>query len=310
MTPRSAQPPAGRTDAGERPARSVTVDGVPLTRGSRVRLRPRARGDVLDSALTGRLAEVDAVEEDKEGRTHLAVTLEADEGRHFTTGLGHRFFFAPEEVEPAGPPDERPTRLLVAGIGNVFLADDAFGPEVITALGTNPEGLPPGVQAADFGIRGLDLAYRLLDGYDAVVLVDAAPRGGRPGTLYLIEPDAGPDEDPAAGAAPEAHGMDPVRVLALAGRLAGDSCTPLPRVVVLGCEPLVRVRGDEPDVTVGLSEPVRAAVGEAVALLDRVTGVLLRDPRAALDGLPAPAARAEPVPQGTRRAPQGPTPTG
>ncbi|WP_225834466.1 hydrogenase maturation protease [Streptomyces sp. NK08204] len=165
-----------------------------------------------------------------------------------------------------------PTRLLVAGIGNIFLADDAFGPEVIAALRERP--LPAGADVRDFGIRGLDLAYQLLDGYDAVVLVDAAARGHRPGTLSLIAPEL-PD---AADCAPEAHGMDPVKVLALAARLAER---PLPRVVLLACEP-ERLPRDDTDVIDGLSAPVRAAVAAAVPLLHTVVRRLLSDPSAPL----------------------------
>ncbi|MEV8565138.1 hydrogenase maturation protease [Streptomyces sp. NPDC051322] len=167
-------------------------------------------------------------------------------------------------------------RILIAGIGNIFLADDAFGPEVITAMSGRP--VPDGVHVADFGIRGMDLAYRLLDGYDVAVLVDAAPRGEEPGTLYVIEPDL-EDGDPRQ--VPEAHGMDPVKVLALARTLGDVDQARLPRVLVLGCEPLVRMRGDEPEVAAGLSAPVRTAVGEAVRLLDSLTADLLRDPQAA-----------------------------
>ncbi|MCP8706962.1 hydrogenase maturation protease [Streptomyces sp. AC04842] len=164
------------------------------------------------------------------------------------------------------------TRLLVAGVGNMFLADDAFGPAVIRALDRRP--LPPAVRVRDFGIRGMDLAYELLDGYDTAVLVDAAARGQRPGTLSLIEPDA---PGPATGLAPpEAHGMDPARVLALAAHL-GDE--PLPRVLVLACEPEVRPRGDE-DILPGLSAPVRDAVERAVAALHTMVPVLLADPAA------------------------------
>ncbi|MFR9796529.1 hydrogenase maturation protease [Streptomyces sp. MS06] len=163
-------------------------------------------------------------------------------------------------------------RLLVAGIGNIFLADDAFGPEVIDALRARP--LPPEVEVGDFGIRGFDLAYRLLDGYDAVVLVDAAPRGHRPGTLSVVVPDPPEDTD----AAPEAHGMDPVKVLALAARLADG---PLPRVVLLACEP-GRLPESDADIEAGLSDPVREAVGAAVPLLHTVVGRLLADPGAEL----------------------------
>ncbi|MEU1403180.1 hydrogenase maturation protease [Streptomyces sp. NPDC005728] len=163
-------------------------------------------------------------------------------------------------------------RLLVAGVGNIFLGDDAFGPEVIRALDLRP--LPPEVRVRDFGIRGMDLAYALLDGCATAVLVDAAPRGHRPGTLTLIEP-----EPPGGTAVPEAHGMDPEKVLALAAHL-GDE--PLPRVLVLACEPGVLPSGDE-DILTGLSTPVREAVDRAVDALHTLIPALLADP-----GAPAP----------------------
>ncbi|MFF4896301.1 hydrogenase maturation protease [Streptomyces sp. NPDC001068] len=163
------------------------------------------------------------------------------------------------------------TRLLVAGVGNIFLGDDSFGPEVIRALARHP--LPAEVTVRDFGIRGMDLAYALLDGWTVAVLVDAAAAGRPPGTLSLIE--AGPPED-APAAPPEAHGMDPAKVLALAAHL-GDE--PLPRVLVLACEPAELPRGDE-DIAPGLSEPVRAAVGRAVEALHTLVPALLADPRA------------------------------
>ncbi|MFI7412997.1 hydrogenase maturation protease [Streptomyces sp. NPDC049627] len=163
-------------------------------------------------------------------------------------------------------------RLLVAGVGNIFLADDAFGPEVIRALDRHP--WPPEVRVRDFGIRGMDLAYELLDGYDTAVLVDAAARGHRPGTLSLVEPEL---PDGTRGAAPpEAHGMDPAKVLALATHL-GDE--PLPRVLVLACEPELRPRGDE-DIAPGMSATVREAVERAVAALHTMVPVLLADPAA------------------------------
>ncbi|CCK25299.1 hydrogenase expression/formation protein [Streptomyces davaonensis JCM 4913] len=162
------------------------------------------------------------------------------------------------------------TRLLVAGVGNIFLADDAFGPEVLRSLERRP--LPPEVRARDFGIRGLDLAYELLDGYDVTVLVDAAERGHPPGTLSLIEPEL--PGGPRATAPPEAHGMDPAKVLALAAHL-GDG--PLPRVLVLACEPQVRPRGDE-DILPGISAPVADAVERAVDALHALVPELLADP--------------------------------
>ncbi|MGW0416901.1 hydrogenase maturation protease [Streptomyces collinus] len=173
-------------------------------------------------------------------------------------------------------------RVLVAGVGNIFLGDDAFGPEVIRALDRRP--LPPEATVRDFGIRGMDLAYTLLDGCATAVLVDAAPRGHRPGTLTLVEADP-----PDGTAVPEAHGMDPAKVLALAAQL-GDE--PLPRVLVLACEPGVLPRGDE-DIAPGLSAPVREAVDRAVDALHTLVPVLLADPAA-----PAPAL-GRPVESGT-----------
>ena len=143
--------------------------------------------------------------------------------------------------------------VLVAGMGNVFLGDDGFGVEVARRLARRP--MPPGVTVRDFGIRGFDLAYAL-DGYDAVVLVDAVPTQDGPGTLHLIEAssmDAGP-----VGA--ETHGMDPARVLAFARALG-----PVPeRIYVLGCEPEVIPDASGDEVVVGLSPPVVAALDAAV----------------------------------------------
>ncbi|GAA3795560.1 hydrogenase maturation protease [Streptomyces phyllanthi] len=249
------------------------MNGVSYRPGTRVRLRPSRRADIMDLALAGRIAEVAAVEEDFEGQVHVAVVLEGDPGRDLgaASQIGHRFFFAPDELEPlAGPAGEPPShRLLVAGVGNIFMADDGFGPEAAAALARRP--LPDGVHVADFGIRGLDLAYRMLDGYDTVLLLDATPHGQRPGTLSVIEPDLA--ALPAEGA-PEAHAMDPVKVLALARRL-GDG--ELPRVLVVGCEPEVRMTGDEPDVVVGLSEPVREAVERCVPFVESLIAEILAD---------------------------------
>jgi hydrogenase maturation protease len=212
-----------------------------------VRLRPRAGGDVFDIALAGRIAVVEEVVESLEGAVQLAVSVEDDPGRDLGR-FGHRFFFAPEEVEPL-------TRVLVAGIGNVFLADDGFGVEVAARLADVE--LPAGVHVEDFGIRGLDLAYALA-GYDLAILVDAVPRGGPPGTLYVIEPEALEGE-----VGIDAHGMDPVKVLGLA-RALGE---PLPRILVLGCEPAVRMTGEEDEVVAELSAPVRGAIDEAVRMV-------------------------------------------
>ena len=168
---------------------AVLVDGVEVRRDSRVRLRPRAGGDVFDLALAGRTAVVEGVEADLEGNLLLAVVVEDDPGRDLGVHRqpGHRFFFAPEEVEPlpARVAATAAPRVLVAGIGNVFLGDDGFGVALAGRLARRT--LPPGVEVVDFGIRGMDLAYALPE-YDAAVLLDATPRGQAPGTLYVIEP--------------------------------------------------------------------------------------------------------------------------
>jgi hydrogenase maturation protease len=147
---------------------------------------------------------------------------------------------------------KRPS-VLVAGIGNIFLGDDAFGVEVIKELAAAE--LPSWVQIADYGIRGMHLAYDLLGGYDTTILVDATPRGGEPGTVYVIEADAsaGPPVNPAL----DAHGMQPDAVFRLLGMLGGDAG----RVLVVGCEPA------RTDSGMGLSPEVEASVPEAVRLV-------------------------------------------
>lgn len=146
-------------------------------------------------------------------------------------------------------------RVLVAGVGNIFLGDDGFGVEVARRL-ANVE-LPSDVKVTDFGIRGVHLAYELLDGYELVILVDASPRGGEPGTLYVIEPDPAPDPDPDEVRPLDAHGMDPESVLALLGVLGGR----VDRVLVVGCEPALADEG------MTLSPPVESAVDQAVTLV-------------------------------------------
>jgi hydrogenase maturation protease len=148
-------------------------------------------------------------------------------------------------------------RILVAGIGNIFLGDDGFGVEVARRLARCP--LPEGVQVVDFGIRGLDLAYALLEDHEAVILVDIAPRGQGPGTLSLIEPRVEQQGEVTL----DTHAMDPVKVLALARALGA---TPT-RTLLVACEPAAVPGGDDDDVVVGLSAPVGAAVDEAVAMI-------------------------------------------
>jgi len=147
-------------------------------------------------------------------------------------------------------------RILVAGIGNVFLGDDGFGVEVVARL--DGRALPEGVEVADFGIRGFDLAYALMDGPDAAILVDALPRGEAPGTLFVLEPDLDDLDGPAAL---DSHAMNPAAVLAMVRQQGGA----VPPTWIVGCEPAVL----DPDGAghMGLSEPVAAAVDEAAAMV-------------------------------------------
>jgi hydrogenase maturation protease len=149
-------------------------------------------------------------------------------------------------------------RILVAGVGNVFLGDDGFGVEVVRRLAGRE--LPEGVEVADFGIRGMDLVYALQDDYEVIVFVDATPRGEKPGTVYLLEPEIEEDGEVVL----DTHGMDPVKVIKLA-RALGAKHT---RTFVVGCEPQVVLSGEDyDDMLMELSEPVHAAVDEAVKLV-------------------------------------------
>jgi hydrogenase maturation protease len=149
----------------------------------------------------------------------------------------------------------------VAGIGNVFFGDDGFGVEVVRRLSARPRR--EGVQVTEFGIRGLDLAYALADGYDAAILVDAAPRGGVPGTLYVLEPDV--PEVPTR-ALTDTHSLEPTKILGMVRTIGGR----LPVLRLVGCEPAA---ADE-DMTMGLSAPVAAAVDEAVDLVEALVDAL------------------------------------
>ena len=247
---------------------AVVVGGVELRARSRVRLRPRPGGDVMDLALAGRTALVEGIDQDLDGAVRLSVVVEDDPGRDLGVRRqpGHRFFFSPDEVEPlAGPPAPAAARrILVAGIGNVFLGDDGFGVALADRLARMK--LAPGVEVVDYGIRGMDLAYAMQEDLDAVVLLDAAPRGGPPGTLYVIEPDLD-----VRDVAVDTHGMDPAKVLAFVRALGGSP----PRTLIVGCEPLTRMTGDEEDVVAELSEPVRGALDRAVIVVEEVLEELL-----------------------------------
>ncbi len=175
------------------------------------------------------------------------------------------------------PVEYTPGRILIACIGNIFFGDDGFGVEVAQRLlSRKTRQYPENVQVIDFGIRGIELAYTLLDNYDTLVLVDAVPRGGPAGTLYLIEPDL-VNIDSGQGvetgrAAPDGHSMDPVKVLAFARTLGARPI----RTLLVGCEPAATGAGEGyEEMQMGLSEPVQAAIDEAVKMIDSLVEELL-----------------------------------
>jgi len=146
-------------------------------------------------------------------------------------------------------------RILVAGVGNVFLRDDAFGVEVVKLLAERPQ--PPGVQIKDYGIRGVHLVYELLDGYDLFVLIDAAPLGQTPGTVTVLEVELpSPDAQPVI----DAHSLTPDAIFGLLSSLGGHPG----RNLVVACEPA------EVDAGMGLTEPVRAALPHAVRAVEEI----------------------------------------
>ena len=256
----------------------LEISGVEVKIGSRVRLRPRKGGDVMDIALAGQIATIECIEQDYEGKQHFCVVLDDDPGKDM--GLlrqpGHRFFFDAEEVEPLAPDEvpkisaaQKPT-ILVAGVGNIFMGDDAFGVEVVRRLASRK--LPERVRVADFGIRGFDLAYALQDGYETTILVDACPHGQTPGTLYVIEPDLKAlDESAASQPVTDAHVMNPVSVLCMARAMNIE----VRNVLLVGCEPET-LGGEEGQM--GLSAPVEAAVEAAVELVQSLIDKLQDKP--------------------------------
>ncbi|MEV0105169.1 hydrogenase maturation protease [Nocardia sp. NPDC050799] len=158
-------------------------------------------------------------------------------------------------TERAEPTDT----VLIAGIGNIFRGDDGFGPEVVRRM---PEHPAAGARVVDYGIRGMHLAYDLLDPWDALVLVDAVPDRGTPGRIEVIRAEPGR----AGTAALDAHAMDPAAVFAGVRALGGT----VPPTVVVGCQV------ESVDERLGLSAPVGDAVNAAVATVGRVVAELLR----------------------------------
>ena len=158
--------------------------------------------------------------------------------------------------------------ILVAGVGNAWLRDDGFGGEVARRLADRE--LPPGVSVMDAGTGGLDLAYEVMRGYDALVILDVSRQGGEPGTLYVMEPD----EDSVQGAIEDGetinpHGMDPQTVLRFVKSIGAWPG----RVIVIACEP-----ADVEEMGWGLSDEVRDAVDRAVDLVVETVGGLRAEP--------------------------------
>ena len=152
-------------------------------------------------------------------------------------------------------------KILVAGIGNVLHGDDGFGVEVAQRLAR--KALPGCVRVVDFGIRGMDLAYALLESYDAAILVDVARRGGAPGTLYVLEPHLDHQREPG----PDTHAMHPARVMALVEAMGGTTAT----LRMVACEPEA-IADDE--LVMGLSASVAAAVAPAASLVESIVANL------------------------------------
>jgi hydrogenase maturation protease len=259
----------------DRPAsQAVPHPGGELKPGVRVRLCPRqGPGDPIDLLIAGRTAIVESIEQDYEGRFHVAVVLDDDPGRDL--GLmrqpGHRFFYPPEELEicpheeaasqtpePPLAPHGVPESILIAGIGNIFLGDDGFGVAVAQRLAARE--LPGGVRVVDYGIRSFDLAYALMEAPALTILVDACRRGEAPGTLFVIEPETA-DSGAEAGTPTmfEAHSMTPVTVIRMAMAMGAR----LNRILVLGCEPATL---GPPEGQLGLSDEVSGAVDRAADL--------------------------------------------
>jgi len=188
---------------------------------------------------------VRAVHQDVDGEFYVAVTVDDDPASDLHEWYGRSLFFYPDEIAVTA-------RALVAGVGNIFFTDDGFGPEVARRLAGDP---PDDAKIVDFGVRGLHLAYELLEGYERAILIDVLTRGEAPGTLYVVEPDLD-----VRAAQPDAHKMDVTSVFAFLRTLGG---TP-PPIHIVGCEP------EDVGDGLGLTPAVAAAVGPAAKLVRRL----------------------------------------
>ncbi|GCE12790.1 hydrogenase maturation protease [Tengunoibacter tsumagoiensis] len=166
-------------------------------------------------------------------------------------------------------------RILVACIGNIFMGDDGFGVEVAQQLFKQRSKYGETIEIVDFGIRGIELAYSLLDAYEVLILVDAVPRGGAPGTLYLLEPDLTTlrvEQTPDASRFMlDSHSLDPMKVLLFAQTLGAHPI----RTLIVGCEPThPSASADYEEMCMGLSASVQAAIPEAITMIDTLLAEL------------------------------------
>lgn len=151
-------------------------------------------------------------------------------------------------------------RVMIAGVGNMFMKDDGFGGAVVQKLLLN--NFPEGVEIKDFGTGGLKLAYDLMRGYDGLILLDASKRGEAPGTLYRIEPkeeDISPDLE--QGGPIDPHGADPVTVLRFVKSIGSWPA----KVIVVACEPET-----VEEFEIGLSESVQASMDDAIEMVKEI----------------------------------------
>ena len=290
----------------EQGEREATVDGVtyrPATPCCCAPARAATRRTTWSRAATRRSS---ASTSTSTGNVQLAVTVDGVPGQDLMRDIRRYLYFRPDEVEMTHEPHDFEKQILVAGVGNAWMQDDGFGSEAAQRL--ERRELPPGVTVMDFGSGGLDLAYEIMRGYHALVLIDVSRQGGEPGTLYVIEPDpadyARPIED---GEMISPHGMDPQTVLRFVNAVGGFSG----KVVVVACEP-----GPIEDLAVGLSPEVELAVERAIDVVmeqiaelrtdeayiapDARAGDLLRGARV---GAPARGRAARVRGQAARRAP-------
>ena len=236
----------------------LDVDGQTFRRGGKVVIRPGPDADVHARMLDGRTATIERIFTDYDGKAHLGLTIDDDPGQELMRETGrYLYFFAPElEVvdHERGRTAQHPDRRRGQQPGCATTASAARWPAGCRAL-----ELPAGVSVMDAGTGGLDLAYEVMRGYDALVILDVSRQGGEPGTLYVMEPD----EEAVPGAIEDGdvinpHAMDPQTVLRFVKSVGAWPG----RVVVIACEP-----EEVSEMGWGLSERVQGAVGRAVALV-------------------------------------------